>query len=269
MGRQKRFPGIARTIGIEGNDGPFPGIDRVALLEKIGEYGSITKAAQAVGVSYKTAWDTVDTVNNLSGHPLVARRTGGKGGGGTVLTDFGRDLVRKYHVIREEHQKFLVSIREKIGEVDPDPFIRRITMRVSARNVFAGKITGIKKGAVNAEVILDLPGGRQIVAVVTNGAVENLGLKEGMDAYAIIKASSIILGKEFKCGNVSARNVLCGRIEALTEGPVSAEITIGVGGGNTITAIITEGSLKKLELKIGDEVGAIFKASSVILGIDG
>ena len=141
-------------------------------------------------------------------------------------------------------------------------------MKVSARNVFAGKVTGIKKGAVNSEVILGMPGGGSVVSVVTNGAVEKLGLKAGMTASAIIKASNIILGKEIRKRNVSARNVLYGTIGNMIEGPVSAEVEIVGELGNTLIAVITEGSLKRLELKVGDEICAIINASSVIIGVD-
>ena len=61
----------------------FLGADRIALLEKIDELGSITRAAKAVGISYKNAWDTVNLINNLADKPLFTRLTGGKGGGGT------------------------------------------------------------------------------------------------------------------------------------------------------------------------------------------
>lgn len=67
-------------------------------------------------------------------------------------------------------------------------------MKLSARNSLKGKVKKIIVGAVNSEVILELPGGTQIVSIVTKEAVESLGLKEGKDAYAIIKASNVMLG---------------------------------------------------------------------------
>ena len=67
-------------------------------------------------------------------------------------------------------------------------------MKVSARNVLKGKVKTIKHGAVNSEVVLQLPNGLEIVSVVTKTSTENLGLKEGKDVYAIIKATNVILG---------------------------------------------------------------------------
>ncbi len=66
-------------------------------------------------------------------------------------------------------------------------------MKLSARNVLKGKIVKINPGTVNAEVILQLPGGEQIVSIITLASLQNLGLKEGMEAYAVIKASNVML----------------------------------------------------------------------------
>jgi molybdate transport system regulatory protein len=67
-------------------------------------------------------------------------------------------------------------------------------MKLSARNQLAGTVSQITRGAVNAEVAIQLAGGGVIVAIVTNGSVDSLGLVEGLAAVAIIKASSVILG---------------------------------------------------------------------------
>jgi len=66
-------------------------------------------------------------------------------------------------------------------------------MKLSARNVFKGKIKKMTPGAVNAEVVIELPGGLEIVAMVTRGSVDRLALAEGKEAYAVVKASSVIL----------------------------------------------------------------------------
>jgi len=67
-------------------------------------------------------------------------------------------------------------------------------MKLSARNILKGKVKSLKQGAVNSEVVIQLPGGLEIVSVITKTSTENLGLKEGKDVYAIIKATNVILG---------------------------------------------------------------------------
>ena len=67
-------------------------------------------------------------------------------------------------------------------------------MKLSARNILKAKVVKVVKGAVNAEVTLELPGGIQLVSIITNASVESLDLKEGKAAYAVIKASNIMVG---------------------------------------------------------------------------
>ena len=67
-------------------------------------------------------------------------------------------------------------------------------MKLSARNILKGKVVKIIKGAVNAEVTIELPGGTQLVSIITNASVESLELQEGKQAYAVIKASNIMVG---------------------------------------------------------------------------
>ena len=69
-------------------------------------------------------------------------------------------------------------------------------MKVSARNVLKGKVKSVEHGSVNSEIVLQLPGGTEIVSIITKTAAQNLGLKEGKEAYAIIKASNVILGTD-------------------------------------------------------------------------
>jgi len=66
-------------------------------------------------------------------------------------------------------------------------------MKLSARNILKGKVVKVVKGAVNSEVIIELPGGEKLVSIITNASVASLGLKKGKEAYAVIKASSIMV----------------------------------------------------------------------------
>jgi molybdate transport system regulatory protein len=268
MSTSKQKMELAGKVSLCKSDQVFLGEDRIRLLEMIDEHGSITKAAKAVGISYKTAWDTMDAINNLSEKPLFVRMAGGKAGGGTRLTDEGREVIRKFRVIQEEHDKFLSNITRKIGSANElYKFIKRISMKVSARNIFAGTISGLTKGAVNSEVILTMKGGDELVSVITNESIENLGLRVGADAYALIKASSILIGKDLEKTRLSTRNILQGKIVKLIEGAVNTEVILELSGGNTISAIITNASAESLSLRESDRVCAICKSSDIILGV--
>jgi molybdate transport system regulatory protein len=141
-------------------------------------------------------------------------------------------------------------------------------MKISARNTLAGEVSKVIKGAVNAEVDLSLNGGDKVVAIITNESVARLGLKEGTRAYAILKASFVILAKGLDAKKISARNVLPGKVSKVLEGAVNTEVVMKLGGGSQLTAIITRESSHSLGLKEGDDAYAVFKASSVILAVD-
>ena len=241
---------------------------RIALLEKIGQFGSITQAAKAVKLSYKGAWDAVDAMNGMFGEPLVVTMTGGKGGGGTQLTATGIRIVDTYRALLREHQRFMQAASAGIENFDNIyQMIRRLSVKTSARNQFFGKVTAIKLGPVNVEVELTLTGGDKIHSVITHDGLDSLGLKVGSEAWALVKASWIILAMPDAAAKVSARNKLIGKISRISGGNVNTEVIVQLDGGNTVSVVITNDSVTSLELAVGVEVCAVFKASSVIMGI--
>ena len=140
-------------------------------------------------------------------------------------------------------------------------------MKISARNVFEGKVLNVTMGEVNAEVTLAQPGGEHIVSVITNSSIESLGLSEGKTACAIVKANEVIVGKGVDGSKLSARNVLAGEVTDCHDGAVNSEVAIKLAGGATVIASITKESVHALGLQIGDKVSAIVKASNVLIGV--
>ncbi|ABC36174.1 TOBE domain-containing protein [Burkholderia thailandensis] len=247
------------------------GAARIALLAAIGETGSITRAAKAVGLSYKGAWDAIDTMNNLAGEPLVLRSTGGKGGGGTALTPRATALIAAFRAIEREHRRFIDAASAAVEGFEGNwELIGRIGMKTSARNQLFGKVLAIKHGAVNDEVLLALPGEHTITAVVTHESTQELGLAPGVDACALVKASWVVLAVEDgSLLRLSARNQLHGVVETVTRGAVNSEVLLALDGGMTLAAIVTNDSVDALGLAKGVSAVAAFKASSVILAVNG
>lgn len=139
-------------------------------------------------------------------------------------------------------------------------------MKTSARNQFTGKVVALKRGAVNDEVVLEIVGGQQIVATITRDSSDSLGLAVGVEAFALIKASSVIVATELGGVKLSARNCLSGTVSRVQPGAVNTEVSIELPGGGTIAAIVTKDSGEALALAAGAAASAIFKASSVIIG---
>ncbi|MFD2112590.1 TOBE domain-containing protein [Thiorhodococcus fuscus] len=140
-------------------------------------------------------------------------------------------------------------------------------MKISARNILRGTVEAVKTGAVNSEVDLTLPGGEKLVAVVTNESAQSLGLAGGKEVVALVKASSVLVMTDDSGIRLSARNCLAGTVKNVTAGPVSAEITIALAGGDEVHASITHNAETELGLKEGTAAMAVFKASAVILGV--
>ena len=154
-----------------------------------------------------------------------------------------------------------------VGEVrDFQRLLRRMSVRTSARNQFVGTVVGLREGAVDFEVILQVDEGLEIVAVVTRASAENLKLAVGAEVMALIKSSSLLLLTDESL-RVSARNQLWGTVQRVVPGPVNAEVTLDLGRGRTATAVVTQESVGTLGLSPGVRACAIFKVSSVILAV--
>jgi molybdate transport system regulatory protein len=258
---------IKGTLGLEANGRHFGGRERIALLMRIDESGSIAAAARATGMSYKGAWEAVDAMNNLAGEPLVLRAVGGRSGGGAVLTPRAHRLIEVFQHMEAIHQQFL----KQLSSIADNPLsdielARRFMMKTSARNQLAGTVAVIESGAVSDVIQLDIQGGQRLVATVTQESTRNLGLAPGKRAFALIKAPSVIIGLPDESTRLSARNQLKGRVSYIKRGAVNAEIGVQLDGGSVIVSIITNASVDALTLHDGVVVVAIIKASSIIVG---
>lgn len=248
----------------------FGGPGRIALLARIADTGSITQAAKAIGMSYKAAWDAIETMNTLAGEPLVARVSGGKGGGGTCLTARGKTLVENFRLLETEHRRYIEALGKQAEKLADDYLLlRTMSMKTSARNQFYGKIKSVTRGSVNDEVTLEITPDLNIVAIVTHECADELGLQPGAAAFALVNSSSVMLATHDQNARYSARNQLHGQIARLTPGAVNTEVAVEIAEGVTIVAIITNQSCENLALNTGDIVTALFKAPSVIIGIPG
>lgn len=139
-------------------------------------------------------------------------------------------------------------------------------MLTSSRNQFKGTVKSIKKGAVNDEILIKLPGGAELTAIITETSTETLGLKEGTEVIALVKASWVILAADLKGIKLSARNQLRGKVKAVMTGAVNSEVAVDLDGGDELIAVVTCESERKLGLVPGKEVTALIKAPHIIVG---
>ncbi len=98
---------IKSRIWIEADGNVLLGEGRIALLKAVNDNGSLSKAATSLGMSYKKAWSLIDAVNKRAEKPVITTSIGGKGGGGTQLTSYGKLLITAFEAINENCWKFL------------------------------------------------------------------------------------------------------------------------------------------------------------------
>ena len=272
MKSRRTAPRLTGHLEVSTDLGAYLGDKRVRLLEAIEQHGSISQAAKHVPLSYKAAWDAVDAMNNLADRPLVERSTGGRAGGGTLLTDHGRRVIALYRAVEAEHQTALDRLAqtfasEPVGDVlSFQRLLRRMAVRSSARNQFVGTVSALREGPVDVEVRLRIDEHLDLTAVVTRASAEQLGLAMGTEVIALVKASSLMLLVD-EAMRLSARNQLWGEVQRIIDGPVNAEVTLDLGHGRTAVAVVTRDSVASLGLAVGVRAGAAFKASSVILAV--
>lgn len=242
------------------------GQSRIELLTQIANSGSITQAAKAVGISYKSAWDAVEAMNSAAGSPLVARSTGGKGGGGTQLTAAGQQLIEAFQHYQREHQAFL----QRLGaDSRLEPYLQimeRLRLRTSARNQLLARVCNIQAEGLNDRIELELHGSTQrLTALITHGSTERLNLQLGAEVFALIKASWVNLLPADNAPLHAEPNHLTGNVHSLEPGELESELHIQLPGGAHLTAMLSNSQLSSRQLVSGEQVSVRINPEQIIL----
>lgn len=258
-----RKPKIDATLSLRSGDRFLVGRERIKLLEAVAKHGSISKAAKAVGYSYKTAWDSVDAINNLLPSPAFVTKMGGAGGGGGAhVTEEGLRLIDTFHKIEEKLARLSSRISETGLHGDEEMLLFTFGARISSRNAFHCVIENIKKGPVDVELRLRLATGAELQALVTNAAVDELELDVGKDVLALVKAYAIrLLARQLP----DNENNISGTVSRLIKGQKNWEILLNIGEGKTLTAVIPLEEAEKLQVTRGQKLVAHFSPQDVII----
>ena len=268
---------LVGRLAFEGAAGVLLGDKRIRLLEAIALHGSLNRAARAVPLSYKAAWDALDEMNNLAEAPLVVRTIGGAGGGGTRLTEHGLRLVALYRAMESSQQDLLDRVsspralaaavaasNDDAGELRT--LLRRMSMRTSARNQLAGTVLGVRTAGGLSQVRLRLEGDEELVAAITPESAETMALRPGSAAYALVKAPWVRITASAPRRS-TLRNAYEGTIAQVQTGAARTQIVLTTAGGRSIAASMAKASgvVGMRRMKVGDAAWAGFAAESVIL----
>ena len=141
-------------------------------------------------------------------------------------------------------------------------------MKISARNILKGAVVAVAEGAVNGVVSIKI-GDDVVKTDITMEAIKSLGLAEGVEAFAIVKASSVMFaaGSE-KIAGISARNQIAGTVVEVTEGAVNGHVVIETASGARIKGSITNEAIEALGLAQGAPAIAVVKSTDVRVGVE-
>lgn len=238
---------------------------RIALLKQIAQTGSISQGAKNAGISYKSAWDAINEMNILSEQPLVDRATGGKGGGGAVLTRYGQRLIQLYDLLGQIQQKAF----DVLSDDDALPLdsllaaISRFSLQTSARNQWFGTVTARDGNLVQQHVdILLADGETRLKAAITAQSGERLGLDEGKEVLVLLKAPWVSITRDAEAAQ-QADNQLRGVINHIGHGEELCEVLMTLPDGQTLCATVPLSQAAGLEE--GADATAYFNADRVII----
>ncbi|WP_345797300.1 TOBE domain-containing protein [Castellaniella sp. MT123] len=270
---------LTTTLSLSSGEQRWGSERRMALLAAIDTEGSISAAARKVGLSYKAAWDAVDMMNSLAGGLLVERITGGKRGGGALLTTRARELVAWYQAVQAEHRRFM----DVLSRFGPDgarnlDLLHSMALQTSARNRFEGIIRRIESGRVNDRLHLQLDEQVTLTATLTHASTERLALAPGRRALAFIKAQAIHIrpigaadhpdGTENSSAGELPADMACwsGRVSHRTDGDGLGEISLDITPHIRITGLTAARDFADPGLDMGSTAQACFQSRDVLIG---
>lgn len=236
---------------------------RIELLKQVKITGSISQGAKLAGISYKSAWDAINEMNQLADQTLVERSTGGKGGGGAILTRYGERLIQLFDLLAQIQQKAFDVLKDDGLPLDSLlAAISRFSLQTSARNQLFGTVIERDHEEVQQHINMLLADGKtRIRAALTQQSADRLSLLPGKEILALIKAPWITLS--YQASNND--NALAGKVQSIQHGADNSEVLVALNAGEILCATLPTKEVEALALKEGDEVYAQFNADQVIV----
>ncbi len=231
---------------------------RVQLLENITVYGSISQAAKTSDITYKTAWAWIEKMNALAPKPLVQKISGGKGGGGTIVTAYAKELVRLYEEVEALHKKHLDTLERAFGHLEDEENKNLGFSRLNA------KVAKISKHDRRVSVELRLECGSMITAEAPWAFIEVNSIQLESPVSILIEAESVSVSKSFE-KEISSRNKLMTKVKEILIHGQDVLLTLSLKDGSTLMSQITYASYEEMKIKEDDVLLAVFKAYSITL----
>ena len=230
------------------------GDKRIAILRRVGAVGSISQAAREAGVSYKAAWQAIETLSNLAGMPLVEKLVGGAGGGGARLTVEGERVLAAEAALSRSRAEVLTRLSQ-------DGAVATTGVRTSMRNQFRCTVKALRAQQGLVRVELALAPGSALFARITRESAQLLGLARGLPVLALCKATAVRVAAQLEAG--PARNLLPGTV--LRRSRAAGEVVLQLAGGISLVGFAAAGH----GLEPGRTAQAAVEESGVVIALPG
>lgn len=238
-----------------------PADKRMDILRLIGETGSISQAARDAGVSYKAAWQAVQTLTNLAGVPLVDRAVGGSGGGGAQLTLAGQQLLEAASQMASARREVQARFSGGAAQALPGS-----GLRTSMRNQLPCQVAEVLTLAPDdpmVQVRLGLPAGAVIRSSLTRESAELLGLAPGLAVLVLCKATGVRISPGWSEPATARVSHLCGHVSRLSRGKTQDEVVMRLAGDLQVVGFAPQPH----RLRVGSRVTAGVDDTAVVLAL--
>ena len=272
-----------KTVSYAGALGQSSADKRIDILRLIGQSGSISQAAREAGVSYKGAWQAIDTLTNLAGVALVARAVGGAGGGGASLSEAGVQLLAAAGQLEQARNQVLARLQQGAGAgAGALPALHQLSVRTSMRNLLPCQVQSLQLTGQIVQVTLvfsqsasagapsTAAPGILLVSRITLESAELLALQPGLAVLALCKATAVTVSRAgpklaTAPGKRAAVNLLPGRATRVSRGETGDEVSLSLDGGLQLVGF----ALAASGIRVGTRVQASVDEAAVVISLAG
>jgi len=235
---------------------------RLEILRRVGQSGSISQAAREAGISYKAAWQALDTLSNLSGWVLVERTVGGSGGGGARVTPQGSALLALADALNLAREQVLAQFA---GDAQ---LAGGLGLKTSMRNQLRGEVLSCEPMGPHDPMVLvalRLSGGDAVTACITRESAELLALQPRLAVLVLCKATAVTVSAAHTAapggGEPVQGNLLHGSVARVSRGALRDEIVLTLPGDLQLVGFAD----KPHGLLVGSQVTACVEQSALVL----
>ncbi|MEI6028597.1 MAG: TOBE domain-containing protein [Betaproteobacteria bacterium] len=254
---QTQHPDLAEVLAHESTD------KRIDILRRIGEGGSISEAARRAGVSYKAAWQAIETLGNLAGTPMVEKAVGGSGGGGAVLTPAGRRVLDAAAMLDKARADVLALLDPSAHHTHASPGVAAMALRTSMRNQFPCLVKTLSSTGSITRLGLEIAGGVLLHSKITRESAQLLQLRPGLGVLALCKATAVRVAPQID--PTESLNLLSGTISRASRSVHGGEVTLQLQGSVSLVGLPEQGH----HFKAGQPAVASVEESGVVVARPG